>query len=52
MWRAALSKVIYDQLQAEGIELPVERPEPGPFMFLLMKSAERCWAREAMGGAT
>ena len=47
-----LSKVLYDQLREEGIELPAERPGATPLMYLLMKSAEGCWSREAMDGAT
>ena len=46
----SLSKVVYDQLKEEGVELPIERPDK-PFMFLLMKSAEVCWSREAVDGA-
>jgi hypothetical protein len=47
----SLSKILYDQLREEGVELPAERPEHGGFMFLIMKSAERCWP-EAADGAT
>ena len=46
----SLSKVVYDQLKEEGVDLPTERPDK-PFMFLLMKSAEVCWSREAVDGA-
>ena len=38
----SLSKVLYDQLKAEGLELPTERPEPTTLMYLLKKGAERC----------
>ncbi len=41
----SLSKVLYDQLRDEGVELPVERPDE-PFMYLLMKGAEGCWSEE------
>lgn len=47
----SLSKILYDQLREEGVELPAERPEPGALMFLIMKSAERCWSEEAADGA-
>ena len=47
----SLSKVLYDQLKAEGVELPAERPEPTTLMYLLMKSAERCWGEETDGEA-
>jgi hypothetical protein len=46
----SLSKVMYDQLGEEGVELPTERPDK-PFMFLLMKSAEVCWSQESVDGA-
>ena len=47
----SLSKVLYDQLKAEGIELPAEKPEPTTLMYLLKKGAERCWEEEADGEA-
>jgi hypothetical protein len=47
----SLSKVLYDQLKAEGFELPAKRPEPTTLMYLLKKGAERCWEEEADGEA-
>ena len=47
----SLSKVLYDQLKAEGVELPAERPEPTTLMYLLKKGAERCWGEETDGEA-
>jgi hypothetical protein len=46
----SLSELLYDQLRAEGIELPAERPDE-PFMFMYLKAAEWCWSREAVDGA-
>jgi len=46
----SLSKVLYDQLREEGVELPAERPDE-PFMFMYLKAAEVCWSREAVDGA-
>ena len=46
----SLSKVLYDQLKAEGVELPAERPETAPLMYLIKKGAEGCWAEEEADG--
>ncbi len=47
----SLSKVLYDQLREEGVELPAERPEPmTPFMYLPMKAAEGCWPEGVADG--
>ena len=45
----SLSKVLYDKFREEGVELPVERPDE-PFMYLIMKAAERCWSEAAADG--
>jgi hypothetical protein len=47
----SLSKVLYDQLREDGIELPAERPDK-PFIFLYLKAAEWFWSREIVDGAT
>jgi hypothetical protein len=39
----SLSKVLYDQMIAEGVELPVERPGKDVVMCLLGLNAPRVW---------
>ena len=39
----SLSKVLYDQMIAEGVELPVERPGKDIVMCLLQLDAPRIW---------
>ena len=39
----SLSKVLYDQMIAEGVELPVERPGKDVAMCLLELNAPRVW---------
>ena len=39
----SLSKVLYDQMIAEGVELPAERPSKDIVMFLLELDAPRVW---------
>lgn len=40
----SLSKVLYDQMIAEGVEMPVERPGKDIVMCLLQLDAPRVWA--------
>jgi AAA+ ATPase superfamily predicted ATPase len=40
----SLSKILYDQMIAEGVELPVERPGKDIAMYLLKLDALRVWA--------
>jgi hypothetical protein len=40
----SLSKLLYDQMMAEGVELPVERPGKDILMCLLEIDAPRVWA--------
>jgi hypothetical protein len=47
----SFAKVMYDQLRAEGVDLPAERPDE-PFMFLYLKAAEWCWSRGDVDDAT
>ena len=39
----SLSKVLYDQMIAEGVELPVERPGKDTVMCLLEINSPRVW---------
>lgn len=39
----SLSKVLYDQMIAEGVELPVERPGKDIVMYLLELNAPMVW---------
>ena len=40
----SLSKVLYDQMREEGVELPIERPGKDIGMCLLELDAPRVWA--------
>ncbi len=40
----SFSKVLYDQMMVEGVELPVERPGKDILIFLLEINAPRAWA--------
>ena len=42
--KGSLSKVLYDQMIADGFELPVERPGKDIVMCLLEINAPRVWA--------
>ena len=39
----SLSKLLYDQMIAEGVEMPVERPGKDILMCLLKLDAPRVW---------
>ena len=39
----SLSKLLYDQMIAEGVELPAERPSKDIVMFLLELDAPSVW---------
>ncbi len=41
--KGSLSKVLYDQMIAEGVELPVERPGKDIVMCLLEINSPRVW---------
>jgi hypothetical protein len=42
----SLAKLLYDQLREEGIELPAERPETPPLLWLVKNCAEECFSDE------
>jgi hypothetical protein len=47
------TKLLYDELREKGVELPIERPEPTPLLWLIKRCAEECFSdeEEAVDGA-